>query len=391
MQTFQVAPTVVRAYAGVLSLQSGHAANAGDYADRQTAIDAGAISDLSVIATAQAHHPTVVAAVKDAITRSVTFFTDTSTAMTDTADFYESTDAAAAAALDATYTGAEGFDVVYESAPDMTHAPMEMADPSAALTEPAYDEGKFDPNPFGLLSDWNNIFSPAVWVNTAVKEIVGYDILGEAQNRFAGDWTAFARAGAAFQVLAKCYQQLAVNTGEFAQLPRYWQGEALDLTVAFFADATYRLYNEEYVPQDLACNPNGGEHIYSAPVYSGYYSLLWLLGEEYYKLAQGMSELANAVSGALGTLFDAAFWAGVGAGVTAVTSEAVIPALISGALTAGAVATVCEKATAVTGLLESATFAVNAFTGLDAQGTTMPVVDAITQLALPSPNWEWAK
>jgi hypothetical protein len=387
MTRFQVAPSVVRAYADVLNLQSGHAANASDYANQHTAIDESAVSDVAVINAAQSHHPNVVAVVKDAITRSVTFFTDASTAMADTADFYESTDAEAAATLDAAYTGAEGYDVVYEARPDLTHSPQEATDPSAALTPPTYDEGKFDPNPFGLLSDWNNIFSPAVWVNTVVKEVVGYDILGEVQNHFAGDWTAFAKAGAAFQVLAKCYQELAVNTAEFANLPKYWQGEALDLTMAFFATATYTLHNEDYIPHD----PESGDPDDSPPVYSSYHSMLWLLGEEYYKLAQGMSELANAVSGALGTLFDAAFWAGVGAGVTAATSETVIPALISAGFTAGAVATICSKATAITGMLESATFAVNGFTGLAAAGTTMPVVNGIEQLTLPSPNWEWTK
>lgn len=391
MQTFQVEPTVVRAYAGVLSLQSGHAANAADYVGKHATIDESAISDLSVITTAQAHHPAVLAIVKDAINRSVTFFTDASTAMGETADFYESTDAEAAATLDATYTGAEDYDVVYESRPDMSHAPQETTDPSAVLTEPTYDEGKFDPNPFGVLSDWNNIFSPAVWVNTFVKDLLGYDILEQAQNTFAGDWTAFAKAGAAFHTLARCYQELAVNTGEFAQLPKYWQGEALDLTVTFFAGATYTLYNEEYIPRDLACNPNGGEHIYSTPVFSGYYGLFTVLGDEYYKLAQGMSELANAVSGAIGTLFDMCFWAGVAAGVAAGTSELVLPAIVSGLLGAGALANAMQKATEITGMLESATFAVNAFTGLDAQGTTMPVVDAIEQLALPSPSWAWTE
>jgi hypothetical protein len=391
MQTFQVEPTVVRAYAGVLSLQSGHAANAADYVGKHATIDESAISDLSVITTAQAHHPAVLAIVKDAINRSVTFFTDASTAMGETADFYESTDAEAAATLDATYTGAEDYDVVYESRPDMSHAPQETTDPSAVLTEPTYDEGKFDPNPFGVLSDWNNIFSPAVWVNTFVKDLLGYDILEQAQNTFAGDWTAFAKAGAAFHTLARCYQELAVNTGEFAQLPKYWQGEALDLTVTFFAGATYTLYNEEYIPRDLACNPNGGEHIYSTPVFSGYYGLFTVLGDEYYKLAQGMSELANAVSGAIGTLFDMCFWAGVAAGVAAGTSELVLPAVVSGLLGAGALANAMQKATEITGMLESATFAVNAFTGLDAQGTTMPVVDAIEQLALPSPSWAWTE
>lgn len=390
MQTFQVEPTVVRAYAEVLSLQSDHAANAADYVEKHATIDESAISDLSVIAPAQAHHPAVLSVVKDAINRSVTFFTDTSTAMTDTADFYENTDAEAAAALDAAYTGAENYDVVYETRPDMTHAPQETTDPSAVLTKPDYDEGKFDPNPFGVLSDWNNIFSPAVWVNEFVKEMLGYDILVEAQNTFAGDWTAFAKAGAAFHTLAKCYQELAVNTGEYAQLPKYWQGEALDLTVTFLVGATYTLYNEEYIPRDIVYDANGNEHIYTPGVYSGYYGLLTVLGDEYYKLAQGMSELANAVSGALGTLFDMCFWAAVAAGVTVSTSELVIPPIVSGLLGAGALASAMQKATEITGMLESATFAVNAFTGLDAQGSTMPVVDAIGQLALPSPNWEWA-
>jgi hypothetical protein len=370
MQEFHVSPSILRAYADVLGLQTEHAAGAGDYVDKHCGIDESAISDLSVIATAQAKHPEVLTVVKDAISRSVTFFTDSSTAMTATVDFYESTDAEAAAALDATYQGAEDYDVVYEVKPDMTNAPMEVTDPSAVLTEPTYDESKFDPTPFGLLSDWNNIFSPAVWVNELVKETLGYDILDEAQKTFAGDWTAFAKAGAAFQVLAKCYLELAVNTAEFNQLPKYWQGEALDLTMTFFTGATRTLYSAEYV---------------------SYWGLLTVLGEEYFKLAQGMSELANAVSGALGTLFDSIFWAGVAAGVAVGTSEFVVPAVISGLLGAGAVANAMQKATQITGMLESATFAVNAFTGLDAQGTMMPVVDAIGQLQLPSPGWEWTK
>lgn len=390
MQEFRVEPSVVRAYGDVLGLQAEHATNASEYLDKQAAIDESAISDIAVIATAQAHHPTVLGVVKDAIDRSITFFSDSSGALRTTADFYESTDEEAAAELDATYTGAEDYDVVYQPKPDVVAGVMEQTDPSAALTEPAYEKSDFDPSPFGVLSDWNNIFSPAAWLNEFAKEVLGYDILTEAQHTFAGDWTAFAKAGAAFQKLADCYRELSTNTAECVKLPRYWQGEAHDIAMTFFVTANYTLYNEEYIPRDLACNPNGGEHIYSQAVFSGYYGLLTVLGEEYFKLARGMAELANAVSGAIATLFDSLFWAGVAAGVTVGTSELVLPAIVSGLIGTGLLAQAMQKATEVTGLLESAIFAVNAFTGLDAQGTAMPVVDTIKQLTLPSPGWEWA-
>lgn len=191
-------------------------------------------------------------------------------------------------------------------------------------------------------------------------------------------------------MLAKCYKRLATNTAEFGKLPRYWQGEALDMTYAYFAAATYVLHNNEYVKEEVGCKANG-EKEYTDPVYSGYYGLLYVLAEEYFKLAQGMSELANAVSGALGTLFDMCFWAGVAAGVTIGTAEFAIPPIVSGLLGAGMLANAAQQATKITGLLESATFAVNGFTGLSEQGTTMPVVDAIEKLELPKPAWEWAK
>jgi hypothetical protein len=386
VQTFKVSPGAVRAYGDVITRQADHTGSAIQYLGKHTAIDDGAVSDLAFLATAQAHHPTVVATVRDAIARSTTFFIASGGALKASADYYENTDHDAAAALDATYTAAADYDVLYVQAPDYSHTPAEQTDPSAVLTEPAYDPGAFDPNPFGVLSDWNNLFSPAVWVNTAVKEIVGWDPLDSAQKHLAGDWTAFAKAGAAFKVLAECYHHLAINTAEYGQLPKVWQGEALDLAYAYFAVGTAKLYS---LPVDVACNPAGGDHIYEAPYFRNYYEQLTLLSTEYYALAQGMSELANTVTGLIGSLFDYAFWIGVGAGVTAATSEFVVPALISGAITAGMVASAIDKATAITGALEMGTFLVNGFTGVDAQGQGFQAACAIAELTMPTPGREW--
>lgn len=112
---------------------------------------------------------------------------------------------------------------------------------------------------------------------------------------------------------------------------------------------------------------------------------------EYYALAQGMSELANAVTGLLGTVFDSVFWACVAAGVTAATAEAVLPAVISGLLGAGQLAKALEAATAITGQIELGTFLVNAFTGLDAQAMDFTAVNGIAALTLPMPGREWIK
>lgn len=70
MQEFQVSPSILWAYADVLGLQIEHAANVSDYVDKHAGIDESAISDLAVIATAQAKHPAVLTVVKDAISIS---------------------------------------------------------------------------------------------------------------------------------------------------------------------------------------------------------------------------------------------------------------------------------------------------------------------------------
>lgn len=174
MVDFQVEPAVVRAFGVLIGQQADHAADAKEYLDKQATIDESSVSNLSVIATAQAHHPAVLDVVRSAIGRSVTFFTDSGAALGDTADFYESKDEEALAKLDAAYEGAETYDVVNDTDwKGPVGAPSEQTDPSSALKEPSYDKDDFDPTPFGLLSDWNNIFSPAVWVNEFVKETVG--------------------------------------------------------------------------------------------------------------------------------------------------------------------------------------------------------------------------
>lgn len=134
MQTFKVSPAGVRAYGDVVTRQADHVANAIRYLDTYTTIDDGSVSDLAFLATAQARHPEIVATVRDAITRSSGFFTASGGALRETADYYENTDYEAAAALDATYTGAEHYDVVYQALPDESHAPAEQADPSSRAT-----------------------------------------------------------------------------------------------------------------------------------------------------------------------------------------------------------------------------------------------------------------
>ncbi len=286
-----------RASGDVVTRQADHVANAIRYLDTYTTIDDGSVSDLAFLATAQARHPEIVATVRDAVTRSSGFFTASGGALRETADYYENTDYEAAAALDATYTGAEHYDVVYQAPPDESHAPAEQADPSSVLVEPAYDEGAFDPSPFGLISDFNIWFSPAVWLIEAVKEAVGYDILDSVRR----DPHALQRR---------------LRARRPGVQPQRRRAHLLAAGVLGLLRAVHETAH--------GVLRAGAGHVRARQ--------------------RGDRPPRHGVR--------QRFWACVAAGVTAATAEAVLPAVISGLLGAGQLAKALEAATAITGQIE---------------------------------------
>jgi hypothetical protein len=191
-----------------------------------------------------------------------------------------------------------------------------MEDPTRHLVDPGEPQADIS-NGYADPFDLFGMISPAHWINEFLKELVGWDVIGEMTASFTGEWEAYAKCGAAFDNLGKCMQDVGVNIQQGAlDVDRKWSGNA--------ADAAYLYFSEV------------------AAATSSMQLALYEAAERYADASRGIWLFADQVAGILESVVDKAVLAGICAAAGTVLAETGVGAVAGYGLAALQIAQIIE-------------------------------------------------
>jgi hypothetical protein len=154
-------------------------------------------------------------------------------------------------------------------------------DPTIHLTAPAARSESIWGQPFsnpGTVFDW---FSPTHIINEFIKQAAGYDVVGDAAKVFGGDWETIWQAAGAIANLADAIHDIGINvTSGNLDLDAQWDGNAAESAYVYFMNLGSALSAQKESLTDLA--------------------------DSYLKAAEGAYRVAEAFSGILKDMGDAA-------------------------------------------------------------------------------------
>lgn len=283
---FSVEPATVTNYADVIRDQGQHADKARQYASAHLNIDFAGEGVINVLSGA---HQTVARQVEDSMARLSASCAAAQTELRRAISFYQSTDAANAARLDASYPGNDAPPPLPPpiSPPATTTrntAIRELNAPEARLTDPVAPPGY--QNPLDPINAVSNVLSPTWWISQVLKDTINVDPIDFASKAFAGDWEAYAKCSNVFHCLSYLCGDVRDNIDlNTKQLSPAWQGHAANTAYEYFGAVTRSL--------------------------AGYQQTLVQLRDLYASESRGVWEAANAVGGGIQSMMDKIFWMGV--------------------------------------------------------------------------------
>lgn len=172
----------------------------------------------------------------------------------------------------------------------------DVAEPVGQLTNPAERTESILGQPFSNPASVLDWVSPSHIVNEFVKQVVGYDIFGEASKLFAGDWELVWQAAGAYRNLAKAMQDIGMNVAHgIVELDASWDGNASEAAYAYFTELSGTISS-----QQLSLNA---------------------LADSYEKAAEGTYRIGETVSGIMKDIMDAAAIGAVAASAGTATIE----------------------------------------------------------------------
>ncbi|GIM98231.1 hypothetical protein [Paractinoplanes toevensis] len=221
-------------------------------------------------------------------------------ALTAVADYYRHTDAAAAAKLDATMPGRCAS---VPSALEQRWAANACRPGFADSREPA---GRLKPvddveytHPLAALDN----ISVSNWALKGFDFVFGFNPLEKVSEFFIGDWQAVAKGGKALGNTAAGFDDLAYNVqGGAMAVHRVWQGAA--------ADAAYAHFTGTATAAESLVDP------------------LKQIAAQFDTIAHGVWGTAEAVTGWVKGMIDAAIIAGIAAAAGTITAESGIGAIV---------------------------------------------------------------
>jgi len=191
-------------------------------------------------------------------------------------DFYNQTEDANAAKLDATYPGEStksGLPSQQYQGPNASNDPPDVNDayhefrsshPSEPLQRTELDTKELEPKVSGIeenLTQLANVLSPYWLITNAIEFIldqVGLDSATVGADTifasFTGNWREWAQATARWQLVGKAYEGLANDLGKSERLELFWRGNASDAAQRYFkklqsaVSAETPYYNDYLVP-----------------------------------------------------------------------------------------------------------------------------------------------
>jgi uncharacterized protein YukE len=183
-----------------------------------------------------------------------------------------------------------------------------MDDPTRHLVEPQPVEPSISGgyvNPIEVL----DLVSPTAWLNQAIADLTGYNVIEHIVKPFAGDWEAFSRFGNALRNFAPCMQDIGVNVqSQLDLVDAMWDGHASDAAYNYFNDLAAKVSGVQYVLREAADN------------YDKTATGIWGLAQQLGNLVQSIVDQAIiiTVASAVGTaLVETGVGALVGYGVAA--------------------------------------------------------------------------
>lgn len=172
----------------------------------------------------------------------------------------------------------------------------DVAEPASQLRAPAERTESILGQPFSNPASVLDWMSPSHIVNEFVKQVVGYDIFGEASKLFSGDWELVWQAAGAYRNLANAMQDIGVNVSHGnVELDYCWHGNAGDAAFMYFADLSATIS-----AQQISLNA---------------------LADSYEKAAEGTYRIGETVSGIMKDIMDAAMIGVVAASAGTATIE----------------------------------------------------------------------
>jgi hypothetical protein len=203
---------------------------------------------------------------------------------------------------------------------DPTQYLVRPEEPDSALT-------KGFVNPLDIF----NYLSPSAWLNAAIAEVTGFDVIGWMSESVGGDWAAMYRFGDAVGNLGSCLRQLGTNVRQAAfDMDAHWSGNAADAALRYLFDL-------------------GG-------AVSGQQESLDEVKDRYQKAALGAFLLADELGNIAQAMADRAILMGISAAAGALASETGIGA----AAGYGAAALIALD---ILNLVNRASFKINTFGG----------------------------
>jgi hypothetical protein len=177
-----------------------------------------------------------------------------------------------------------------------------VEDPARHLVQPPEPDPSITKgyvNPLMLL----DAISPAHWVNEALTNLTGKDIIGTATAVFVGDWAAYAKFGTALQNLGDCLAAIGVNVQDGVRgVDQHWDGNASEAAYSYFTKLAIGISEMRVVLGKAAI--------------------------EYEKVARFVWQLAEQVSGVIKQAIDKVILAGICAAAGTVTASTGIGALL---------------------------------------------------------------
>jgi hypothetical protein len=211
-------------------------------------------------------------------------------------------------------------------------------DPTDFLKEPGEPDDSVS-NGFLNPTDLFNYLSPSAWINDAIANLTGFDVLGYFTDWVSGDWAALWKFGEAMGALAPFMQQVGMNIQQGAiQQDQRWDGNA--------SDAAYRYFSN------------------LAAASSGQQTALDDAQEGYHKAAQGAWELSQQLGNIIQALADKAILAGISAAAGTALAETGIGAVAGYAAAALLVKQMLDLINKASTIINTATTAILGSFGL---------------------------
>jgi hypothetical protein len=84
--------------------------------------------------------------------------------------------------------------------------------------------------------------SPTAWLNTAIADLTGYDVLETLVRPFSGDWERIGRYSDALGHIAACLGEMAVQVqSQTIDMTQRWSGNASDTAYVYFSETATSL------------------------------------------------------------------------------------------------------------------------------------------------------